>query len=175
VAPTRGHWACVSIDMNGSVVGGLVVLSFLFVFVCLPLLAGTVGVVGLVRSRRFRARAARIMGTVVQSPVEVSESYVAVPSGGVVPMGARFAARPVVAYAGPNGEQLAEQVRYPAREIFVYGQPVALLVDPMRPRDVRLVTSTGGAQAWRWILVSVVVSIADVVMVVLAVMLVMIR
>jgi 4-hydroxybenzoate polyprenyltransferase len=73
--------------------------------------------------------------------------------------GVRIASRPVVAYPGPSGERLQAQVRFAASQIYVYNQPVDLLVDPRDPRDVRLVAADGVSGAKVMIFSSVLIGV----------------
>lgn len=128
-----------------------------------PLGVGVWSLVLVLRVQGFRATAVRIQGTVVESPVSVSSGGVPVPtgSGGMsfVPGGGRVGSRPVVTYYGPQGEVRTAQVRYPARQIYVYGQPVDLLVDRRNPGDVRLEAGDGRARAGRLLLVAATLAV----------------
>ncbi|MDR0359431.1 MAG: DUF3592 domain-containing protein [bacterium] len=138
-----------------SVVALLVALS--------PLAFGVWALVVLLQVQGHRARDARVPGTVVESPVSVSSGGVAVPtgSGGMtfVPGGGRLSSRPVVTYYGPQGEVLTAKVRYGAAQVYVYGQPVELLVDPRNPAHVRLTAADGRGKAGRLLLASIMATL----------------
>lgn len=122
---------------------------------CLTSILGVVLCVHRLRSvKRFRARAGHIRGTVLESPVSVSSGGTMV--GAVyVPTGGRIASCPVVAYPGLDGRMVTARVRYPASQIYVYGQPVDLLVAPDDPLDVRLDAADGSRGTGRWIFLSI--------------------
>ena len=126
-----------------------------------PLVVAVCGLVVFIRVQAFRAAAVRVPGTVVESQLSVSSSAVPVPtggggmtvvSGGGVSGGGRVASRPVVTYYGPGGEVRTARVRFGASQVYVYGQPVELLVDPRNPEDVRLAAADGRAKAGRVLL-----------------------
>jgi hypothetical protein len=121
-----------------------------------PLIVAVCGLVVFIRVQAFRAAAARVPGTVVESHVSVSSSAVPVPTGAggmtVVSAGGRVASRPVVTYYGPGGEVRTARVRFGALQVYVYGQPVDLLVDPRNPEDVRLAAADGRGKAGRVLL-----------------------
>jgi hypothetical protein len=141
-----------------AVVFGLVVLALLVA----PPVGIVVALVLQSKVRRFRAGAARVRGTVLESSIAASRGGSAVPNGagGVsyIPSGVRIESRPVVSYPGPANETLTAQVRFGAPQIYVYGQPVDLLVDPADPRDVRLVAGDGSAIARRFLTMSITVA-----------------
>lgn len=140
------------------------VASVLVLLVALsPLAVGVWALVLFLRVKEHRAAATRLQGTVVESPVSVSSGGTPVPtgSGGMtfVPGGGRIASRPVVTYYGPRGEVLTAQVRYGAAQVYVYGQPVELLVDPRNPGDVRLAAADGRRRAGRLLLTSILLAV----------------
>ena len=145
------------------VVVALIVGVGVVVLALSPVAVGVWALVLFLRVQAHRAAAANIQGTVVESPVTVSSGGVPVPtgSGGMsfVPGGGRVGSRPVVTYYGPRGEVRTAQVRYPARQVYVYGQPVDLLVDPRNPDDVRLAAADGRARAGRLLLVSMMLAL----------------
>lgn len=141
-----------------AVVFALIVLALLVA----PPVGIVVGIVLRSKVRRFRAAAARVQGTVLESPISASGGGAAVPNGmgGVsyVSSSVRIGSRPVVSYPGPGNETLTAQVRFPAPQVYVYGQPVDLLVDPADPRDVRLAAADGSAVARRFLTTSIVIA-----------------
>ena len=127
-----------------------------------PLALGVWALVVFLQFRGHRARDARVPGTVVESPVSVSSGAMAVPtaSGGMtfVP-GGGISSRPVVTYYGPQGEVLTAKVRYGAAQVYVYGQPVELLVDPRNPAHVRLTAADGRGKARLLLLASIMATV----------------
>lgn len=149
-----------------SVVGTIVTLGVALLLLALalsPLLGIGLAIILWLRARGFRAIAARVRGTVLESPVSSADEGAIVPNGagGVtyIPGRTRLLSRPVVSYPGPAGEALTRQVRFSAPQIYVYGQPVDLLVDPRDPRDVRLVAADGARRVRMVLTTSILVGV----------------
>ena len=137
---------------------GVALLAFvvLLLLALSPLIVVVCGLVVFLRVQAFRSAAVRVPGTVVESQLSVSSSAVPVPTGAggmtVVSGGARVTSRPVVTYYGPAGEVRTARVRFGAAQVYVYGQPVELLVDPRNPDHVRLAAADGRRRAARVLL-----------------------